>query len=145
MTDYAALPCQVCQFFYGLSGFRTPDLEPQYITDFYFYIGIASLSMDFQQPGCPGAPSMDFIPTFNRQMELVLATGLPILVNHHFPPHRIDPCSLFISFIHFIYLHTISLLRSLCPFSFTSHVSSTTFAREKLGGRVGVLCMVSRL
>ena len=77
-------------------GVARPDNEPQYITDFYFYIGIASLSMDFQQPvrvmalrlrrvhpskdvppdrscpvssqGCPGAADPSFISTFYRQV-----------------------------------------------------------------------------
>jgi hypothetical protein len=71
---------QVCQFFYGLSGFRTPDNEPEYMQNFYFYIGIASISLDFQQPGCPGAADPSFTSTFDRQMTLVLATGLPILI-----------------------------------------------------------------
>ena len=39
-----------CQEVDLCGGVARPDNEPQYITDFYFYIGIASLSMDFQQP-----------------------------------------------------------------------------------------------
>jgi hypothetical protein len=39
------------QFFYGLSSFQSSDVaaQPQFMADFFFYIGIASLSVDFSQ------------------------------------------------------------------------------------------------
>jgi hypothetical protein len=56
------------QFFYGLSGFNNVDTQPQYITDFFFYIGIASLSTDFTQAGCPDAPPGDFASKYYAQV-----------------------------------------------------------------------------
>jgi hypothetical protein len=41
---------------------------PSYISDFFFYIGIASLSSDFTQPGCPDAPPADFASKYYAQV-----------------------------------------------------------------------------
>ena len=41
---------------------------PEYIEDFFFYIGIASLSTDFTQAGCPDAPPGDFASKYYAQV-----------------------------------------------------------------------------
>ena len=41
---------------------------PTYIKEFFFYIGIASLSSDFTQAGCPGAPPGDFASKYYAQV-----------------------------------------------------------------------------
>jgi hypothetical protein len=41
---------------------------PSYIKDFFFYIGIASLSADFTQAGCPDAPPGDFASKYYAQV-----------------------------------------------------------------------------
>ena len=58
------------QFFFGLSAFNntSDDTMPTYIKDFFFYIGIASLSSDFTQAGCPGAPPGDFASKYYAQV-----------------------------------------------------------------------------
>jgi hypothetical protein len=71
---------QLCQLFYGCGTIRTPDNQPQFIADFYFFMGIASLSVGFEQEGCPGSPAPSFAGAFLRQMTLILGTGLPTLV-----------------------------------------------------------------
>jgi hypothetical protein len=52
------IPPAVCQAFYALGQLRT-SRTPDVIQDFYFYIGIFSLSFEFVQPGCDGG-STDF-------------------------------------------------------------------------------------
>jgi hypothetical protein len=53
-------PPAICQTFYGLGKLRSAD-TPDVIQEFYFYIGIFSLSFDISQPGCDG--SADDFPT----------------------------------------------------------------------------------
>ena len=50
---------------------------PSYIKDFFFYIGIASLSADFTQAGCPDAPPGDFASKYYAQVVplATLSTG----------------------------------------------------------------------
>jgi hypothetical protein len=40
-----------CQFFYGLSSFQSSDSAstPEFMSQFFFYIGVPSLSVDFAQ------------------------------------------------------------------------------------------------
>ncbi len=71
------------QFFYGLSAFNnSSDAMPTYIKEFFFYIGIASLSSDFSQAGCPDAPPGDFANKYYAQV-----LGLPL------PPRGSRQCS----------------------------------------------------
>jgi hypothetical protein len=58
------------QFFYGLSSFNNASGEtmPQYVKEFYFYLGVLSLSSDFNQAGCPGSPPGDFASKFYAQV-----------------------------------------------------------------------------
>ena len=59
-------PPAICQTFYGLGKLRSAD-TPEVIQEFYFYIGIFSLSFQFVQPGCDGG-STDFPSRFQNNV-----------------------------------------------------------------------------
>ena len=40
----------VCQYFYGMSLFKSPDSSTNGLVEFNFYIGVLALSADFEQP-----------------------------------------------------------------------------------------------
>ena len=60
------IPPAVCQAFYALGQLRS-SRTPDVIQDFYFYIGIFSLSFEFVQPGCDGG-STDFPTRFQSNV-----------------------------------------------------------------------------
>ena len=68
------IPPAVCQTFYGLGqlrGTNTPDV----LQDFYFYIGIFSLSLDIAQPGCDGS-NTDFPTQFQNNVRIASRRAL---------------------------------------------------------------------
>ena len=66
LVAFDDIPPAVCQAFYALSQLRT-SRTPTVILDFYFYIGIFSLSFEFVQPGCDGG-STDFPTRFQNNV-----------------------------------------------------------------------------
>ena len=66
LVAFDDIPPAVCQAFYALSQLRT-SRTPTVILDFYFYIGIFSLSFEFVQPGCDG-DSTDFPTRFQNNV-----------------------------------------------------------------------------
>ena len=59
-------PPAICQTFYGLGKLRSAD-TPDVIQEFYFYIGIFSLSFDISQRGCDGSAD-DCPPMFQNNV-----------------------------------------------------------------------------
>ena len=49
--DHVYRALGVCQFFYGMSIFQTPNI-PDSLVQFNFYIGVLALSAEYQQPVC---------------------------------------------------------------------------------------------
>ena len=47
--DHVYRALGVCQFFYGMSIFQTPNI-PDSLVQFNFYIGVLALSAEYQQP-----------------------------------------------------------------------------------------------
>jgi hypothetical protein len=47
--DHVYRALGVCQFFYGMSIFQTPNI-PDGLVQFNFYIGVLALSAEYQQP-----------------------------------------------------------------------------------------------
>ena len=70
LVAFDDIPPAVCQAFYALSQLRT-SRTPTVILDFYFYIGIFSLSFEFVQPGCDGG-STDFPTRFQSNVRATL-------------------------------------------------------------------------
>ncbi len=74
LVAFDDIPPAVCQAFYALGQLRT-SRTPAVIQDFYFYIGIFSLSFEFVQPGCDGG-STDFPTRFQSNVRATLGRGL---------------------------------------------------------------------
>ena len=76
------IPPAICQTFYGLGKLRSAD-TPEMIQDFYFYIGIFSLSFDISQPGCDGSTD-DFPTLFQNNVRRTIVTLSPSVgcLNH---------------------------------------------------------------
>jgi hypothetical protein len=70
LVAFDDIPPAVCQTFYALGQLRT-SRTPDVIQDFYFYIGIVSLSFEFVQPGCDGG-STDFPTRFQNNVSATL-------------------------------------------------------------------------
>ncbi len=74
LVAFDDIPPAVCQAFYALGQLRS-SRTPDVIQDFYFYIGIFSLSFEFVQPGCDGG-STDFPTRFQSNVRASLGRGL---------------------------------------------------------------------
>ena len=74
LVAFDDIPPAVCQAFYALGQLRS-SRTPDVIQDFYFYIGIFSLSFEFVQPGCDGG-STDFPTRFQSNVRATLGRGL---------------------------------------------------------------------
>ena len=70
LVAFDDIPPAVCQAFYALGQLRS-SRTPDVIQDFYFYIGIFSLSFEFVQPGCDGG-STDFPTRFQSNVRASL-------------------------------------------------------------------------
>jgi hypothetical protein len=81
-TCFLDVPLAICQTFYGLGKLRSAD-TPEMIQDFYFYIGIFSLSFDISQPGCDGSTD-DFPTLFQNNVRRTIVTLSPSVgcLNH---------------------------------------------------------------
>jgi hypothetical protein len=90
------IPPAICQTFYGLGKLRSAD-TPEMIQEFYFYIGIFSLSFDISQPGCDGSAD-DFPTLFQNNVRHTTVTlsqsvgSAEFCLNHPLPRVRYAPC-----------------------------------------------------